>query len=258
MRKTVGVICAATAAVYAFIPFMDETTAMLLASEDQLAEWLGALAYLGASVMAVLAYVASRGHDNRFFGYATERNIFMALLAVLFFMAFGEEISWGQRLFGWETPASLAAVNMQSETNLHNLWLFHANTAGGSQKPWIERMLNADRLISVFWFLYCVIVPIAVLASTAVGKLVQRVGFPVPPLLAGAVFLANYFASKLTVTFFRLDTLHERALAEYREAAYGVGFLVLGILLWRYFAEKGSVPARIVETGSRLGHAVRT
>lgn len=32
-----------------------------------------------------------------------------------------EEISWGQRLFGWETPAAWAALNHQGETNLHNL-----------------------------------------------------------------------------------------------------------------------------------------
>ena len=37
----------------------------------------------------------------------------------------GEEISWGQWIFGWETPAALEAVNDQGETNLHNIssWL---------------------------------------------------------------------------------------------------------------------------------------
>lgn len=33
----------------------------------------------------------------------------------------GEEVSWGQHLFGWGTPESFAALNDQSETNLHNL-----------------------------------------------------------------------------------------------------------------------------------------
>jgi hypothetical protein len=33
----------------------------------------------------------------------------------------GEEISWGQRLFGWVTPAELEAVNNQGESNLHNV-----------------------------------------------------------------------------------------------------------------------------------------
>ncbi len=37
----------------------------------------------------------------------------------------GEEASWGQHYFGWETPAYWSAVNDQGETNLHNIssWL---------------------------------------------------------------------------------------------------------------------------------------
>ncbi len=33
-----------------------------------------------------------------------------------------EEISWGQRIFGWETPAYLMEKNIQQESNLHNLF----------------------------------------------------------------------------------------------------------------------------------------
>jgi len=33
----------------------------------------------------------------------------------------GEELSWGQHLFGWATPESLLAINDQGETNLHNI-----------------------------------------------------------------------------------------------------------------------------------------
>lgn len=32
-----------------------------------------------------------------------------------------EEMSWGQRLFGWTTPTAWETVNQQGETNLHNL-----------------------------------------------------------------------------------------------------------------------------------------
>ncbi|HEY3217267.1 MAG TPA: hypothetical protein VGK93_12325 [Candidatus Eisenbacteria bacterium] len=33
----------------------------------------------------------------------------------------GEELSWGQRIFGWHTSAALSEVNRQGETNLHNI-----------------------------------------------------------------------------------------------------------------------------------------
>lgn len=37
----------------------------------------------------------------------------------------GEEASWGQHWFGWQTPESMQALNDQQETNLHNMssWL---------------------------------------------------------------------------------------------------------------------------------------
>ena len=47
---------------------------------------------------------------------------FHLLLIAGFVVVAGEEISWGQRVFGWETPQTVAEVNLQQETNLHNLY----------------------------------------------------------------------------------------------------------------------------------------
>lgn len=44
-----------------------------------------------------------------------------ALLALITFWMAMEEISWGQRIFKWETTGYFAENNMQQETNLHNL-----------------------------------------------------------------------------------------------------------------------------------------
>jgi hypothetical protein len=45
--------------------------------------------------------------------------VLMWTLACIYFA--GEEISWGQWYFGWETPDSISALNDQQETNLHNI-----------------------------------------------------------------------------------------------------------------------------------------
>ena len=42
-------------------------------------------------------------------------------LALAAFVAIGEELSWGQRLFGLTTPESVVAANRQAELNLHNV-----------------------------------------------------------------------------------------------------------------------------------------
>ena len=45
------------------------------------------------------------------------------LLACIYFA--GEEVSWGQWYFDWQTPEVLSEINKQNETNLHNIssWL---------------------------------------------------------------------------------------------------------------------------------------
>ncbi|HXG79252.1 MAG TPA: hypothetical protein VNJ31_07955 [Methyloceanibacter sp.] len=40
----------------------------------------------------------------------------------------GEEMSWGQHWFHWNTPEYWAAVNRQEETNLHNTWVIFEKT----------------------------------------------------------------------------------------------------------------------------------
>ena len=57
--------------------------------------------------------------------YSKQRQRLAMILAVvtvlLLGLMIGEELSWGQRIFGWSTPSFLAEVNSQSEINLHNI-----------------------------------------------------------------------------------------------------------------------------------------
>lgn len=47
--------------------------------------------------------------------------VLVVVMVVCFVAMIGEEMSWGQHLLGFETPAELAAANLQGESNLHNL-----------------------------------------------------------------------------------------------------------------------------------------
>jgi len=46
----------------------------------------------------------------------------MVFFAIGFLYIALEESSWGQHLFGWQTPGWLAEMNRQQETNIHNLY----------------------------------------------------------------------------------------------------------------------------------------
>ena len=54
----------------------------------------------------------------------TQKIIVIYLLAIsgIIFVVFGEEISWGQRVFDWDTAGFFKKYNYQSETNIHNLF----------------------------------------------------------------------------------------------------------------------------------------
>lgn len=61
--------------------------------------------------------------------------LFIGLSLAFVFMV-GEETSWGQRIFGWETANSLASVNKQEETNLHNIY------GVGSTFKWVQLLVG--------------------------------------------------------------------------------------------------------------------
>lgn len=76
------------------------------------------LVFLSALMLAAAVWQLSRQERSRAPLYALG---FLAVLGAGLFLYGGEEISWGQRLFHWQTPAWLARINVQDETNLHNV-----------------------------------------------------------------------------------------------------------------------------------------
>lgn len=87
----------------------------LLTAEDRIFEW----AQFACWVVAALASgtMALRLFRGRRHAVA----LLWAALALGLFLVAGEEIAWGQRLFGLETPTVLERVNRQGEITVHNI-----------------------------------------------------------------------------------------------------------------------------------------
>ncbi len=51
----------------------------------------------------------------------TQKKLIVLSIAFAYFLFGMEEISWMQRIFNWSTPAFLAQINTQRETNIHNI-----------------------------------------------------------------------------------------------------------------------------------------
>lgn len=82
--------------------------------EDGIIEALSALFWLLAAAAAAATLLISRDR-SKYFVLA-----YLGLI-VFFVVCGGEEISWGQRIFGFRGPEALRAINKQHETNLHNI-----------------------------------------------------------------------------------------------------------------------------------------
>ncbi|MEE9285869.1 MAG: hypothetical protein V3V35_09110 [Dehalococcoidia bacterium] len=85
--------------------------------EDGITEWWSVATFAASAVLAIVAAQSLVRLGHHFIAF------FYILLALAFLIGGLEEISWGQRIFGWGTPESLAEVNKQNETNLHNIFV---------------------------------------------------------------------------------------------------------------------------------------
>ena len=100
------------ATVLFFLLVRDEAVIERWAKEDRLIEW--------ATVVFMALVGVAAIHRARLFWQERPARIAMITLAVIAFVFLGEEISWGQRVFGWETPELFGDYNKQNETNFHN------------------------------------------------------------------------------------------------------------------------------------------
>ena len=87
----------------------------LFIGEDSLIEWLQFLCYFASSLISFLIVILDINKDK-----LKLKNICWFILAIFCFYVAGEEISWSERITNFGSDV-IREINMQGETNLHNL-----------------------------------------------------------------------------------------------------------------------------------------
>lgn len=124
--------------------------------------------YLAAALL--MAVTARRTHRLR------GPTLSLWAYAALFFVVAGEEISWGQRIFGFATPPELKTINVQGELTIHNInGLFQD-----------VRMIGLA-VVGIISFG----IPILNYFSFRFRRVCHRFGMPVFPLWAGGATVAG-------------------------------------------------------------------
>ncbi len=163
--------------VYALMAFHYPLAYIFATYEDLVGEWAQTYSFLAAAVLA--AIVALRPTHYRWF---------FTLLALACSYVFLEEISWGQRIFGFETPDFLKSRNLQGEANVHNLFT-------GPHKTLLKDLISI--VLSVGLVAYGLLYPLLQKFRWRVALWCDRIGIAAPPLIFWPFFtLAAFFELK--------------------------------------------------------------
>ena len=174
-------------ASYSFYNFANSDTVILLGKEDSVFEWLTALFYFISFILLVLTFKKNR-------------NIFLLLLSFILFFGAGEEMSWGQRIFGFATPESINKINVQHEFNIHNMIIFDGKYMGGGGKKGWDRFLEMDLLFKIFTIVFGAVLPFLVYHFKFISTLTQKVRVPVPPISVGVFFAISWILLKVSLS----------------------------------------------------------
>lgn len=162
-----------------------------LTKEDGLYENAGAVLLLLTSIgFFILAIHPKYFVNNTNTTKYPERKYFL-VLALMLFVAFGEEISWGQRIFNFETPEAIKAINIQKEFNIHNLEIFHGKTREGDEKTGVMALLTGHRIFYLTFFAYLFMLPILYKMNTKFKSFIDKIKLPVPLIFIGVLFTLN-------------------------------------------------------------------
>ncbi len=191
--------------------------------EDGLVEWLTVIALLFAS--GLMAWRAWTLRSRR-------SGIFIAVTcfaAFVFFFGAGEEISWGQRIFGVETPEWLEANNKQNETNLHNLVIGDVSL----------NKLIFSKILGVGLLFYLLIIPITYRLKPKFARWVDSMGVPLPSGMYVTLWIVTIIVTEVIVGTGKRGELREFCLTFILAAQ-----LLAPLNPWIY---KGETPTELAE-----------
>ncbi len=201
----------------------DRQLVMDVAGKERLLEDLSALLFFAASVCAFTALAVARRRPPE--ATTRRRRACYLLLGIFFFVAFGEELSWGQKVVRFETPESIAAINRQGELNLHNLEIFDSHSQAG-RKTGLAALLTSNRLFDYFMAMAFVVLP---LVDRLAGGLLGKRGIPVVSPWLALPWLLNVLLTIAAESWLVVDVFTHLAVSETREFNYAL-LCFIGVL----------------------------
>jgi hypothetical protein len=212
---------------FAVLTIVNEETQYRLTLEDGFFESVGAIGWLIASIFFFYSFWKNKRGNNLIF-LKTKRNLVFFLLGLFCFVAGGEEISWGQRIFNLQTPELLMKINRQGETNLHNIVFTSSRDGDSKNLPFWARILTMTRLFQASWFGYCVLLPSVSRLSKQTHYFIRNLNIPLVPMGLSIFFLTNYLISRIIPFVYNTyGVSNDHYFVEVKECNFGILFMLV-------------------------------
>jgi hypothetical protein len=225
--KLVIVITLINIALYIPLFTLDYQKIINLTTEDHIYENLQAIFFLLSAGIMLYLYIK----------LTTSGNIFFLLLFLFFIICFGEEVSWGQRIFNIRTPEILEKFNLQKETNIHNLWIFQGYSKNTNKNPgFLAWIMSSSRIFALFWILYCVIIPILNYLSSGIRRIIYKIKMPIIPVWISLLFVLNHFISKIAENMWLISA--KQPVWEVKETCFALLYLITSISLYYVYNKR--------------------
>ncbi len=186
-----------------FLFYYSRSVYNLFVEEDGIIEYSTAVLLLSVSIYFINKLLKKSK-------VISSKNIGIILFSIIFFFGFGEEISWGQRIFNVETPLFFSENNLQSETNIHNLMI------GGVK---LNKLIFTNVLFFIFLF-YFLAVPYLYTKSNNVKSIINRFSIVIPKYSQSIIFICS------TIIIYIFD--HDR-ISEIWECLFAFTMLITSI-----------------------------
>ena len=179
-----------------FFFFTNEKTYRNYIAEDGFIEYLTAFLLLGLAVNCFGRSIQSP---------RTVVSGFYMAAAFIFLFGVGEEMSWGQRIFAYDTPESLKEINTQQEFNLHNISLYSVK---------LNKLIFGTGLYGSV-LSYFMLFPVLFKRNRRFRRFVKAYRFPLPKTMHSVAYFFSFLLLFLIPGGFRKWELHEFVLSGY-------------------------------------------
>ena len=175
LNLTQIVISFISIAICFYYYFTDSNTIDFLLAEDSIFENLTSICLFLTAVVLIFYFFKFKSRKS-----TTWKVCILILAAGLIFGA-GEEISWGQRIFGIESSDFFKQNNAQQETNLHNM------VVGGTK---INKIIFSIAF-SIIFGIYFLFGGLIYNNLPKLKSLINMFGIPIPTYTQSLIFLIS-------------------------------------------------------------------